>query len=206
MDIITITVCVDYEDILKHMLKQNSKFFKIWYIVTSPDDKRTISLIEEAKIPNVQLLYFDHFFTNARFNKGGAIKLAQEHIDKNHTDTNILILDADIYLPDNFKEKLIDKLEDNTLYGVDKRFDYYSLYGFLNNEVSYQYDHCKNFVGFFQLYKQCALKYENSENCGGCDNNFKDMFPNRIRLDITVKHLGRDNINWYGRNVTYEKY
>jgi len=51
MDIIAITVSVNYSDILKHMIDQNSKFFKVWYIVTSPEDKETVRLIEEKNIP-----------------------------------------------------------------------------------------------------------------------------------------------------------
>jgi hypothetical protein len=48
MDITGITVCVDYSDIIEHMLCQNAKFLKTWYIVTSPADSETIQLLGEA--------------------------------------------------------------------------------------------------------------------------------------------------------------
>ena len=38
MHIIAITVSVNYDDILKYIIKQNAQFFKEWVIVTSPDD------------------------------------------------------------------------------------------------------------------------------------------------------------------------
>ena len=96
MDIIAISVCVNYSDILKHMLDQNSKFFKVWYIITSPKDTDTIRLIEEKNISNIQLLLYTDFYKNAKFNKGGAIKFAQEYINIYHKSANILILDSDI--------------------------------------------------------------------------------------------------------------
>ena len=76
MDIIAITISVNYDDILIHMLKQNSQFLKTWYIVTSPTDKDTINIITNANIPNIKMLFYNDFWKNASFNKGGAIRFA----------------------------------------------------------------------------------------------------------------------------------
>jgi hypothetical protein len=102
MDIIAITICVNYDDIFKYMVQQNLKFFKKWYIVTKIEDTATIKLITELNNTSIEILYYNDFYTGSKFNFGGARKFAQEYIDKNYTNTNILILDADIYLPDDF--------------------------------------------------------------------------------------------------------
>ena len=46
MDIIALSVSVNYDDILKHLIEQNSKFFLKWFIITSPEDTKTIELIK----------------------------------------------------------------------------------------------------------------------------------------------------------------
>lgn len=200
IEIIAITVCVNYHDILNNVLEHNSYFFKLWYIVTSPEDTETINLIKNKGLPNVKILIYNDFFTNAKFNKGGAVKFAQEHIDKNYNSQTILIMDSDIYLPDNFLEKIPKKLEDNTLYGVKEKRDFWSLDEFLNNENGHYCNESQTFIGFFQLYKQGRQKYEKSYNCSNCDNVFRELFPNKIILDLYVKHLGRVGINWDGRD------
>ena len=201
MDIIAVTTCVNYSDILKHVIFQNSKFFKLWYIVTSSNDENTIALINEINIPNIQILFYSDFYKNSKFNFGGSRLFAQEYIDKNHQSANILFLDADIYLPDNFIETLPNTLEDNTLYGILKRLDYWTLDDFTNNTNHHLYIHSSKFVGFFQLYKQCSYKYENSYNCSKCDVIFRDKFPKRKNLQLTVKHFGREGVNWDGRKL-----
>lgn len=201
-EIIAITVCVNYSDILKHTICQNSKFLKKWYIITDKNDKDTIRLINKLKISNVTLLYYNHFFVNAKFNKGGAIKCIQEYTDNEHTNSNILILDSDIYLPDNFLEKLPIIIEENTLYGVKERLDYWSYDDYINDKNPHKYIYGDKFVGFFQLYNNSntELKYKDSNNCSTCDMEFLRLFPNKIHIDISVKHLGRDGVNWNGRN------
>jgi len=205
-DIIALTVCVNYNDILEQMLKQNSQFFNKWYIVTSETDNNTINLIQNSKIENITILYYNNFFTNSIFNKGGAVRFGQEYLEKYHNNANIIILDADIYLPDNFKQKFPDNVRDYVLYGVTNRIDYWTLYDFKNETNPHEYKHGHNFVGFFQLYKKCHYKYNNSDNCSTCDDEFRDTFTKKINLDITVKHLGREEVNWNGRNNNYSIY
>ena len=49
MDIIAITISVNYSDILEHMLEQNSKILHKWFIVTTTADTKTITLLEKYK-------------------------------------------------------------------------------------------------------------------------------------------------------------
>jgi hypothetical protein len=182
------------------MLHQNSKFLKIWYIVTFPDDKDTINLVSNSEISNIKLLYYNDFYKDALFDKGGAIRYAQEYLLNNYESCNVLILDSDIYLPNNFNEMLIT-IKDDVLYSCIERIDYNTLYDFINNINGYK-NYCGDkFIGYFQLYKLSnKYKYNKSYDCGKCDNYFRDLFDEKVNLNIKVKHLGNPNENWKGRD------
>lgn len=206
MDIIAITVSVNYDDILKHIITQNAQFFKEWLIVTSPDDTATKTVIKDSCLSNVDIIYFDKFKHNAVFNKGGAIRIAQDHVykkyKKNANKTSILILDSDIFLPCNLIDVINSvNLENDAIYGVGERYDYHTLEDFLKRQNGNKYACGYDIVGFFQLYKfNSRYKYNNSNDCGGVDNDFRELFPNKRHLKLSVLHLGKDGINWHGRD------
>ena len=206
MDIIAITICVNYDDIFKYMLQQNLKFFKKWYVVTKIEDTATINLINELNNTTIEILYYNDFYTNTIFNKGGALLFAQEYIDKHYTDANILILDADIFLPDDFTKRLPMILKQDTLYGTSERLDYNSISELINNIKPFTYGHGDKFAGFFQMYKQCSYRYQNSQHCGHCDIHFRDKFSKKYKLNLSVKHLGINWVNWNGRDYTKGTY
>lgn len=199
-NLIAITVSTNYDDILSVVIHQNQRFFQTWYIVTHPTDYETIDVVENAGYPNIQLLYFD-FYKKAVFNKGGAIRMAQEYVREIHMWKPILLLDSDIFLPDDFYDVVsaID-VKPDTLYGVSKRYDYPSYYDFIEDTNMYDHPAARGFYGFFQLYKQSALKeYKDSNNCSTCDGNFTLLFKKKIGLPLTIKHLGCMMQNWDGR-------
>jgi hypothetical protein len=206
MDIIAITVSVNYDDILKHVIGQNAPFFKEWVIITSPEDEGTKAVINDAKLPNITTLYFDRFKHNAAFNKGGAIRFAQQYVynkyKKAASNTSILILDSDIAIPNNFNDLISGFIPENdAIYGVRERFDYNTLEDFLKQRKGELYIFGHKIVGFFQLYKlNTKYKYDDSNDCGRVDNIFRDKFPHQKRLEISLSHLGRNSINWYGRD------
>ena len=199
MEIIAFTICVNFDDILKHMFDQNARFLKKWYIISSPADTQTAELISTAAKDNVELLIYDNFYNGMRFNKGGAQRFAQMHIHKHHPSANVLCIDADIYLPDDFLEKLPPHLEDNTLYG-SQRTDYWTLEDFVGNTNPHPKTSA-HFQGYFQLYKEnTKYLFENSYNCSRCDDIFRDSFPKKVNLDLCVKHLGINGRHWNGRD------
>ena len=200
-EIICITICVNYSDILKHVIHQNLKFFKTWYIVTSIDDTETFNLVKKVNSSNICILMYSEFYKdNLKFNKGGALKFAQTYVNTHHSDSNILILDADIFLPDSFITNVPEKLEDDTLYGTSERLDYWSLNDYNTNQNPHIYQWGNKQVGFFQLYKQCLYTYEDSFNASECDLTFRNKFNTKKNLEnLSVKHLGKDFVNWNGR-------
>ena len=200
MQLIAITICVNYDDLLAHMIQQNLKFLHKWYIVTSPEDIKTIQLINTFDKEKMQILIYPDFYKdNLRFNKGGALLFAQTYIEERESSANILILDADIYLPDSLPDKLPKYLEDDVLYGA-QRTDYWTLNDFKTETNTHPMENA-NFYGYFQLYKQYKnYMYNDSHNCSLCDDIFRDKFKNKQMLDICVKHLGQNGPNWNGRN------
>lgn len=200
---IAITVSTNYDDILDVIISQNYLFFEKWYIITDKNDTKTIDVIKKYNFSNILILFYDFFTGNKIFNKGGAIKYCQKEIIGNlNYRGNIVILDSDIWLPDNFNEIIEDIIvEDNQLYGTNKRYDYYSYENFKNNQIDFDYPWSKEFQGYFQLYKYDINKlYDDSDNCSGCDLQFLRFFTKKTILsNLNVSHLGKHGINWNKR-------
>ena len=188
-------------------MPQNAKFFKRWYIVTAESDTKTIEAIQSFNSPTIHILFYDFFSEGAKFNKGGALRYAQTKVQEDgYIDNPILILDSDIFLPNNFLDSLSNvTIEDETLYGISERRDYYCYNDFLKNTNYSIHSHSKNFQGCFQLYKS-GNKYESSNDCGECDYVFRDLFAKKIHLTLTVQHLGLDGVNWGGRDGKRNKF
>jgi hypothetical protein len=206
-DIIAITISTKYEDILKFVIPQNAKFLKKWIIITDEKDTKTIDVIKEANCDNIEVLFYN-FYSNAvrkfNFNKGGGVRYGQKYVYNKLENKNslILILDSDIYLPDNFLERVNNTvIEDNILYGSSNRLDYWSEEHFNKNKVDYYYFYSKMVLGYFQLYKfNPKYVYNDSGDCSGCDAIFKGSFKKlNIIENLVVKHLGKACVNWKGR-------
>jgi hypothetical protein len=205
IDMIAISVSTNYEDLLAIILPQNYKFFDRWYIITRPDDEKTIEVVTTANYPNVELLYFDFFASiqpsgmKPTFNKGGAIRMCQQKLIAEGYTGPVLLLDSDIYLPDDFMSIITPiTIEDNALYGTSQRYDYHSKEKFLARTPDDTYHGGREHHGFFQLYKQSPrLLYNDSVNCSICDIKFIYHFSRRcIITNLCVDHLGKSGINW----------
>ena len=200
---IAITVSTNYDNILELIIPQNYIFFEKWYIITDKNDTKSIDVINNFNFPNIHILFYEFYENNKIFNKGGAIKYCQkEIIGSLNYDGNILLLDSDIWLPDNFNEIIKDiVVEYNQLYGTNKRYDYYSYENFKNNRIDFDYPWSKDFQGYFQLYKYDINKsYEDSDNCSACDLRFLKFFTKKnILYELNVSHLGKHGVNWNKR-------
>ena len=194
---VAITTSTKYSDLLKMTIPCNYSFFEKWYIITHPEDLETIKVIQDYNHSNIEIVFFDFYENDARFNKGGAIKMMQQQIQHG---TPVLLIDSDIILPTDFLQ-LIPEIEPDKLYSSKFRHDFYSIITLKNNNPNRIYDN--DFCGFFQLYIQTSSKlYMDSRDASVCDYKFRDLFPKEKRVILTElipKHLGRHKINWSGR-------
>jgi len=197
-----VVICVNYSDFLKITYQKNIRFFNQtnYHIITSSEDQKTIDLCVNL---NIKYEIYDDFYLNSsKMNKSGAINKIQKRLYNEFPDDWILLLDADIILPDNFKELFLSKC-DNTmsLYSL-KRKDYEEEDDFLNSENLIDYTGI-NFMGFMQLYHNKTKFYpEFSNDCGICDAIFRDYFFDYLVLldeDSYVVHLGKKDVNNRGR-------
>jgi hypothetical protein len=197
-----ITVSTNYDDILDIIMPRNAPFFTKWIIVTREDDLATHEVIHKYNYPNVEIMYFDFTAGGNKFNKGGAIRYAQQQIPVEYTGL-VLILDSDILLPTKFNEILAPvKFKPLALYGVNTRDDFHSMSHLLAGRVDFEFLRHRHFDGFFQLYiHNTCLLYKDSMNCSTCDSNFKKLFGKRKKAIYTlhVKHLGMANTHWNAR-------
>lgn len=202
-DLIGITVSTNYDDILKHIIHQNQKFFEVWYIITEYNDTKTIKLIEDSGYSNIILLFYKFTDSICKFNKGGAIQHVQNLIDSEYTAKNILLVDSDIYLSDQLY-LLIESLDVqyDSLYSVVYRHDcksYIDLEKNLKNSFELT-DQNADYLGYFQLYKQDPLKkYLYSYDCSMCDLQFAELFSKMVPIKGVVYHLGISGVHWQGR-------
>lgn len=199
MNVIGITISVNYYDKLPHIIN-NSKYLHKWYFVVCATDIKTIHFLENQSYNNINILYYDNFFERSKFNKSGAINFAQQLVHKLYPNDWILLLDSDIILPDIFSEIKLNQLKNDTLYGI-LRNDYSNKQDLIDNKFVKFHNHTRyQFVGYFQLYFDKNMYYDkHSHNCAESDIIFLEKFNNKILLDGYVKHLGHTAINWNGR-------
>jgi hypothetical protein len=197
MDIVSLTVAVNYHGELaatcSHLVKQCDAS----YVITSPDDFETERIAVDAGATVVS--YHGFHDRGAKFNKSGAIRTAQIAARSRHPGAWILITDADILVPANLREIILSQsLNRATLYGM-KRLDYNTPEDFAAGRVSLEYPH--DFAGYFQLYRREMLYAAWSDTAGKCDWRFKRLFRQRVLLPGVCHHLGFKSKNWEGRTT-----
>ena len=142
------------------------------------------------------------FDTKKIFNKAKAVNYA---IKKTNTDW-VLLLDADIIIPQQLSLISLNSLNKNYLYGTH-RFIYKTKNDWLEKK-NCTLDFWK-FVGFFQLFNKTSTTF--TKNYYGYDEqynfaNSSDYFfmkkwknNEKKLLNFPVIHLGETEINWKGR-------
>ena len=207
-----ITVSTNYYDYLDFLVPKNINYFTKWYIVTDKNDIKTINVINKYnKIYNnkIVILFFDFKKNNKIFNKGGAIRYAQNYIFEKDYNPNdlILIMDSDIILNKNINEYIKNlKIKKNTVYCPSTRLLYKTIYDLkIKKNMGYDYfnKNNKKCIGYFQLYKQNKkFLYEDSHDSSICDDVFNSKFKKKIIINDSVIHLGKNGgENWKGRKI-----
>lgn len=200
-----IVVCLNYSDFLKITYKKNIRFFNpenYHVVIDEINDFETLKLCKEL---GITYHHFNDFHLNgSKFNKSGAIHMVQKKLHENFPDDWILLLDADIILPDNFEilfnEKCINK---DAMYSL-KRYDYENEDDYYNNSKDSLVKYTGiDFMGFMQMYHRKKDLYDEfSKDGSNCDTMFRDKFFSSLTYlddnEILI-HLGKCNDNCFGR-------
>jgi hypothetical protein len=197
-----ITISVGYASTLAVCLPRNMRHLTECLVVTSPEDAATQAVA--ASVPGVRVLVSDAGTRHgARFNKG---LLMEEGFDALGREGWLLILDADILLPDHLP---LDHLRPTRLHGARRRV--------LDDPAAWSpeldWRTCAvhrdgGAIGFFQAFHadDPALKGKSPwydvtfAHAGGGDAYFMGHWPgiNRVVLPLEVLHLGTPDRNWFG--------
>jgi len=195
-DAVAIVTSVKMDDYLRVTIKNNRSLFGEYYVLTSPDDEATDKLCSEF---DAKLLSYDRFFDvpKCSFNKSGGLRQAQRFVHEKHRAKWVVLMDADIMLPEQMRDIDTSKFTKRWLYGME-RVDVHSHEDYLGKRFHKYRD---KFCGYFQMYhNKSALYPPVSRNASWCDIAFRDIFPRRILIpDMHLVHIGRSNSHWNGR-------
>ncbi len=217
-----VIVCKNYGDYLELTLKENLRYFDNIIIVTSPKDYKVHELVSKYNEKVSYLIYNDWNKNGAIFNKGGAVQFGLDHLKYNDW---VVILDSDIVIKEDFRDKLIDI---NKFYGSYRRFisklqEYKDLNLHTVEEIKNWSDSPFPKIegsgcGFFQCFNMnniCARLrkkimgnlYEDSYSAEKVDIDFLAIFcpliehdSNLVRMGVELWHLGPHGVNNNGRS------
>ena len=200
-----IIVSVNYNDFLPITLENNIKIFDNITVVTSINDEECQKICQKF---NVNCVVTERMYDNgASFNKGKAIN---EGIKSLLNPNWILLLDADIIVPETFHESFKNNYTNiNSLYVCNRiMFKEYESYLDWKYESGLKGQVSKlNGIGYFQLFNinsnclQRIIYSENSDNAAGSDISFRNRFTEKVDLEIESIHLGISYQNWNGRKT-----
>ncbi len=214
MRITALTVCVNYAQFLERSLQTWFPGLDDLLVVTSPTDTETKELCKSQRI---NYICTDVFYADgAAFNKGAAMSealkdvrdfqkifsLTQESLTNeesrklNFFTDWCLLIDADIMLPENWREAIeIYQPQPGNLYGVSRVLENGN--GVADEELA----------GFFQLFHARDRNTQREpfldstwKHAGGYDSEFmKRWRPQHQKfLPLTVIHQGETGKNWHG--------
>lgn len=207
-----VVVCVNYSDFFKHSLESARGQFKKIFVITTPEDKHTISLCKNYDFAEV--IETDIFYKDGRkFDKGAGINLGLNKVPTDQANW-CLIFDADIVFPNYMSKYLSSKALDSTvLFGAPRHFirnpeawkDYVAENKHISS-LSEVYNPGVTPIGYFQLFNSqnlllTKIRYPEEHNdASSSDLVFTRHFNTRTTLKhISVIHLGDDGKNWKGR-------
>jgi hypothetical protein len=201
-----VIVSVDYNDFLILTLKNNIKYLENITVVTSTSDTLCKEICDKF---GVKCVITDRMYEDgAKFNKGKAIN---EGIKSIQNPEWILLLDADIILPNNWSEIINSNIfKKDALHicsrNIIENYDDYQRW--INGEQVGKIESSKGF-GYFQLFNvnssaifgRNPIFPETSDDASWSDLSFRNKFNNRVDINISVIHLGKAYSNWKGRET-----
>lgn len=201
-----LSVSVNYADFLE-CIAPNIRHFDRWLVVTDEKDTRTIDV---CKRWGLDVLISQRLYENdAAFHKAAALNEGLEALDQ---DAWVAVMDSDILLPSDFRERLeAQNLDPACLYGLGGRRICQTVHEF--RAVAAREPWVDNLIfssfviGYFNLFhqRQSRNRYpeHGSDDASTYDVLFSDSFPvgSRRCLPFVCLHAGVASLNWRGRTV-----
>ncbi len=203
--LIGLVICVNYSQFFSQTYSNNLVFFDQLYVVTSSQDTATQQLCKSNK--KIKLLITDSFFEeDAPFNKSKGINFALKQILNVETSAWILIHDADILIPESFKNLNIEQLDKENIYSMFRKIEYRENNKTKTDITTNLTSSVQGFViGYFQLFHTYSSYFkdfydESFKTASGSDIIFASQWPTirNVFLNDTVIHIGQPGVNWFG--------
>jgi hypothetical protein len=199
-----LSVSVDYADYLE-CVAPNIRHFDRWLVVTKEEDARTRDVCRRW---GMEVLFSRRLHEGgAVFHKAAALNEGLETLDP---DTWVAVMDSDILLPRDFRERLeAQALDPSCLYGLSGRricrtfpeFRFLSACEPWADNLIYT----TFVIGYFNLFylgqKRNRYPDHGSKDASSYDVLFSESFPatNRRYLPFVCLHAGDRCQNWQGR-------
>jgi hypothetical protein len=222
--LVVIITCVNYADFLRLTLPAAKRAFGSVTVLTSPQDLQTRFVCESIGAKPYLTDVWQEY--GATFNKSAAISECLQVVTQNDDDCWVLLMDADVLLPDGVRIDL-PALDRSTLYSVPRRLcenesDWISFRAGRMPWGAFPLDippviggkvwggvptaNPAGLMGYFQLWHLSCLGgiriMPLSRNAASYDISFALRFADnkRVLLPFEVLHLGPIRVNWDGRN------
>lgn len=210
MKLQAVTICINYSDYLGCVLG-NRRHFDRWIIMTIEGDTKTQSLCDAHGIEcfTSGALSPTGSDFHAAFNKSQIINEGLDCLDPMGW---AVVIDADILLPRQFRERIQSiPLEDGCLYGMSRRrvcrdFETFQL---LRDVEPWEHGlGSSQPLGFLHMFALGSLPNRYSVRRPGSyalhdDDGFSALFPAQLRrcLPMSPLHLGMPESNWSSRTT-----
>ena len=220
--ITALLVSVNYSDYLEVALPYNTKQFDQIIVLTIESDKACQEVC--SKHSNVKCLVFpDEILkkNGLNFNRGALFNEGFKYLNEIGYSDWLVMTDADIIFPENFKELILSKKKDpNILYGMGRKtcnsstdienqirlidntnkreafFGFCQIFTYITNKYEYEeYNVVRGDVIFLSQFSEELRKLPIPERWR--QKTFKNI-PNFITLPTNVIHLGASGVNWTG--------
>ncbi len=199
-----LTVSVNYADFLE-CIAPNVKHFDRWLVVTDEADTRTQDVCRRW---GMEVLFSKRLYENdAVFHKAAALNEGLDVLDQ---DAWVAVLDSDVLLPHDFRERLhLQSLDPECLYGLSGRRICRTLAEFRSLAACEPWAdnliHTTFVIGYFNLFHLSVRlnRYpeHGSDDASTYDVLFSNFFPaiHRHFLPFVCLHAGDSSANWRGR-------